>query len=179
MSINFLNSAFDAPITGPKKAVLIALCDRASYVGFCYPSIEDIAYRAGCSKRTVIRAIEELEALGYLSVSRGQGKLNKYILSAEKLSTTRDSESPKYNIHNGDTQSKSSDTQSKNQCHSGTQTINNHQEPYGGFKKSQNSPQINGNAYLQFQPSSNQPVNKPLAKNELCSIKNILAGIRH
>lgn len=87
MSIEHLNLAFSIAMTGAKKAVLIALADRANKTGYCYPALDDIAFRAGCTKRTAINAVSELEKLGYLVVARDQGRLNKYILLLEKLST--------------------------------------------------------------------------------------------
>lgn len=125
MSINFLN----ASLSGPKKAVLITLGDRASFAGFCYPSIDDIAYRAGCSKSTAISAISELESLGYLVIFRETGKPNKYVLSAEKLFTPRDIETPDNAIHSGVIEQKTGIRETVSQCQSDTQTINNHQEP--------------------------------------------------
>ncbi len=126
MSIDYLNAVFAVALTGVKKAVLIALADRANNGGYCYPSLDDIAFRAGCSKRSAIRAVEELEKLRFLTVIRETGKPNKYIFLPEKLSTTSDTKSLEKDIHRGDATSPTHDTLSPNQCHSVTQTINNH-----------------------------------------------------
>ncbi|MCD2452476.1 helix-turn-helix domain-containing protein [Methylicorpusculum oleiharenae] len=86
MSLNYLNAAFKAPLTGANKAVLIALADRCNDAGYCYPALKDIALRAGISTRTVTRAVEALEKKGYLAIIRTSGATNKYILFAGKLS---------------------------------------------------------------------------------------------
>ena len=99
MSIEILNLAFNAKLTGAKKSVLIALADRANHGGYCYPSMIDIAQRAGCTKRTVISTIKKLEAEGFISAIRDQGRVNKYIILIEKLSTTCEITSPVEVIH--------------------------------------------------------------------------------
>ncbi|MBU2571176.1 MAG: helix-turn-helix domain-containing protein [Gammaproteobacteria bacterium] len=86
MSIIYLNWAFSLPITGPAKAVLIALADRADDAGFCYPSMTDLAKRSGLSSRSVIRAVDKLSALDKIEIVRQKGVTNHYFLKA-KLST--------------------------------------------------------------------------------------------
>jgi hypothetical protein len=48
MSMEFLNLAFSAHIKGASKAVFVALADRANRGGYCFMSLSDIAFRAGC-----------------------------------------------------------------------------------------------------------------------------------
>jgi Helix-turn-helix domain len=98
MSNLHLNLAFEAPILGAKKSVLIALSDRMNQDGYCYPALDDIAFRAGCTKRTAISAVKELEIAGYISVIRVHGRVNKYIFCSEKLSTTSETISPSSEI---------------------------------------------------------------------------------
>lgn len=106
MSIELLNLAFNAKLTGSKKSVLIALADRANHGGYCYPSLVDIANRAGCTKRSVISAIKKLEAEGFISAIRDHGRVNKYIILIEKLSTTSENQSPVEVIHTGENTAK-------------------------------------------------------------------------
>lgn len=135
MSMEFLNVAFNANIKGASKAVLIALADRANRGGYCFMSLSDIAFRAGCDRRTVMRSITTLETLGHVAVIRDKGLTNHYMIlppdSAatgdnvsqfaeveqaeieQNLSTAGDSVSLGKVIHTGDTVSKSSDTVSK------------------------------------------------------------------
>ena len=127
MSIEYLNLVFAVALTGAKKSVLIALADRANKGGYCYPSMDDIAFRSGCSKRSAIRAVSELEKLGFFTVVRETGRPNKYIFLPDMLSTTSDTESPEKDMHRNDNTSPPRDTVTPHQCHGVTQTINNHQ----------------------------------------------------
>lgn len=194
MSMEFLNAAFKAPLTGATKAVLIVLADRTAFSGFCYPSLEDTAFRAGCSRRTAIRAISELETLGYLTVLRENGRLNKYVLSAEKLSTTRDTKSPVNHDNTSDRMSKSGDISAKTRDTLAYKPINPNnpnraREKAGdtvaksGKQKSAQGDRTvvtNRHAYSLFQQKlETRQADKTLVGNELSSIKIILAGRRH
>jgi hypothetical protein len=49
----------------------------------CFPSLETMSNESHCSKPTTIKAIKELEKLGYLEVDRSLGRnSNKYYLKA-------------------------------------------------------------------------------------------------
>ncbi|ANE55913.1 helix-turn-helix domain-containing protein [Methylomonas sp. DH-1] len=127
MSIEYLNAAFQVRLMGATKAVLVALADRVNRAGYCVASLDDIALRAGCSPRSAIRAVGELEALGLVVVVRDPGRANRYLLMVEKFSTTsdtrspdlpeipttRDTSSPEEVIHTGDTVTKTSDISAK------------------------------------------------------------------
>jgi hypothetical protein len=135
MSMEFLNLAFNANIKGASKAVLIALADRANRGGYCFMSLADIAFRAGCDRRTVMRSISTLEALKHIAVIRDKGLTNHYMILQpdtagtgdnlshtaadeqgyfdQNLSTTSGTVSPEKLIHTGDTVSKTSDILSK------------------------------------------------------------------
>jgi Helix-turn-helix domain len=55
------------------KLVLVALGDRASHDGDnCRPGISELAKRASTSRRRVVAAIEELEAVGAITVTRSR-----------------------------------------------------------------------------------------------------------
>lgn len=135
MSMECLNLAFNANIKGASKAVLIALADRANRGGYCFMSLSDIAFRAGCDRRTVMRSITTLETLGHVAVIRDKGLTNHYMILPpdsvatgdnvsqfaeaehakieQNLSTARGIMSLEKVIHTRDTVSKTSDTMSK------------------------------------------------------------------
>lgn len=58
--------AYDLPITGPSKPVLVALADMADEAGSCYPGQEKIAHMTGLSVPTVARALARLESRGLI-----------------------------------------------------------------------------------------------------------------
>ncbi|WP_446810298.1 helix-turn-helix domain-containing protein [Methylomonas sp. 2BW1-5-20] len=127
MSNEYLNAAFQVRLMGSAKAVLVALADRANRAGYCSSSLEDIALRAGCSRRSAMRAVAEMEALGMVVVVRDNGRPNRYLLMVEKFSTagdtmspdlagfstSSDTASPPEVIHTGDTMSKTRDISAK------------------------------------------------------------------
>jgi hypothetical protein len=55
--------AYDLPLRGPAKPVLVALADFADEAGSCYPGQDRLCQMTGLSIRTVRRALERLEAL--------------------------------------------------------------------------------------------------------------------
>lgn len=69
-------------MTPTQKLVLISLADNASDEGFCFPKISSIMLRTNLSRRAVFRALEWLEAQGYIRRISGaeKGKGNKYIV---------------------------------------------------------------------------------------------------
>lgn len=143
MSMEFLNLAFNANIKGASKAVLVALADRANRGGYCFMSLGDIAFRAGCDRRTVMRSITTLETLGHVAVIRDKGLTNHYMIlppnseassdnaspeseveNDQKLSTTSDKRSPEKVIHTRDNVSKTSDILTKTSDMSSPKPIN-------------------------------------------------------
>jgi len=178
MSIEYLNAVFAVALTGVKKAVLIALADRANHSGYCYPGLDDIAFRAGCSKRSAIRAVEELEKLGFIAVIREIGKPNKYIFLPEKLYTTSDTVTPDKVIHRSDTTSPTHDTMSPNQCHSVTQTINNHhltkEKRARGNKNQGHGIVTNSQAYKHHQATQGHKPSKQVIGREMKQIRALL-----
>ena len=178
MSIEYLNAVFAVALTGVKKAVLIALADRANHSGYCYPGLDDIAFRAGCSKRSAIRAVEELEKLGFIAVIREIGKPNKYIFLPEKLYTTSDTVTPDKVIHRSDTTSPTRDTMSPNQCHSVTQTINNHhltkEKRARGNQNQGRGIVTNSQAYKHHQATQGHKPSKQVIGREMKQIRALL-----
>lgn len=53
--------AYDLPLKGPAKIVLVALADFADEAGSCYPGQEKLCQMTGLSIRTLRRALERLE----------------------------------------------------------------------------------------------------------------------
>ena len=65
-------------------AYSIAMHANAS-TGKCYPSIDRLAAHLNCSRRTIMRAIKELETIGVLTVkrseTRGKSHTNQYVIN--------------------------------------------------------------------------------------------------
>lgn len=57
---------YDLNLPHRAVAVYCYLCDRADKNGECFPSVKTIALDLSLSKRTVFRALDELEKLGLI-----------------------------------------------------------------------------------------------------------------
>ena len=86
---------------GPTEMVqqflMVAIADNADDFGFAFPSVDTLAFKTRCNKRTVMRQLDNLEAQGWIRVFRKaingrQGKGNAYLVNIAKLGVT---ESPK------------------------------------------------------------------------------------
>lgn len=65
--------------TGNDRLVLLAIADRCNDEGTdAHPSVSALARKARCSDRTVLRALESLEACGAIGVERQLGRANRY-----------------------------------------------------------------------------------------------------
>jgi DNA-binding IclR family transcriptional regulator len=74
-----VNAAWQAACDEPSdKLVLVYLSDRANTKGNAWPHLPTIARQTGLSQRTIIRATDRLESLGYITVDRKQGCSNRY-----------------------------------------------------------------------------------------------------
>ena len=78
--------------------VLKALVNFMDTKNTCYPSIETIAYMLGISARTVMRALKQLEEMGYIKkeqikLPNVKAKHNQYTIIAPIEDTTEDEES--------------------------------------------------------------------------------------
>lgn len=76
----------ESKISDKSKVVYVVLCGFADSEGKCYPSRSTIANRAGCSVKSVDRAIKELEQIKAIKVYRekkadGSNAVNKYFLN--------------------------------------------------------------------------------------------------
>ncbi len=86
MSNNAIKWAYEAigikPLT---KFVLVTMANWSDENGFCYPGMDSLAGKCGMGKRTVVRAVSELEKQGLIVVTKrggfGQGRAsNQYRL---------------------------------------------------------------------------------------------------
>lgn len=73
MSYKATNWAYDLPLTGTKKFVLVALADMADEENSCFPGQRRIADMVGRSVETVRRALIELETMGLIARERRIG----------------------------------------------------------------------------------------------------------
>ena len=77
MSVKYSAWAWNQPYKHPTKVVLLRLADRANDKGECWPGMQSVADDCGISRRSVIRAIAQLEADGLLIVQRTHWTLKK------------------------------------------------------------------------------------------------------
>lgn len=82
MSIKIMSWVMDhSPYLGKQRLIHLVLADHASDEGFCWPSQETIARRAGCSVEYVRTTIAEMINDGFLVREResaGRGKPTHY-----------------------------------------------------------------------------------------------------
>ena len=85
MSIKLMSEIWDnqdPQLTGSKLVIMLCLADHANDNGECWPSIARLAERARIAPANVTRHIKELEAAGYLIVTRTSGTHNTYVVAA-------------------------------------------------------------------------------------------------
>jgi hypothetical protein len=120
------------------KAVLISLADHASDAGECWPSISTLADRTCLSSRSVIRAVQELEAYKVIRAIRTEGRHTSYLITPETRAEPVTQSHPCQPVTR-DTESPTSDTESRDQCQPVTgpvtQSHTNHQEPSRTIKE--------------------------------------------
>jgi hypothetical protein len=83
MSISLMAQIWDnedPELTGSRLVILLSLADHANDAGECWPSIERIATRVRLSPRNVMRQLDELERIGYLTIRRSIGRHNTYVV---------------------------------------------------------------------------------------------------
>jgi hypothetical protein len=69
-----LTWAFSLPITGARKAVLVALADHVDEKQECYPSMSRLQLFSGLKERAIQAAIGDLRRAGLISVEAGGGR---------------------------------------------------------------------------------------------------------
>ena len=80
MSLDATRWAWQQDLRPSHKLLLLSLADRAGENHECYPSISRIEGDTGLHRVTIMEAIEHLEQLGLLAVSRMNGRGNRYDL---------------------------------------------------------------------------------------------------
>ncbi len=90
MSVKVMQWAWEQAIgNSSRKLVLLALADRANDDGECWPGIANLTDKCSIPRRTLIRALLDLEAQGFLSVEHRAGngtgrKTNVYQLKSDR-----------------------------------------------------------------------------------------------
>lgn len=78
MSNAALRWAFTLPVTGPKKAVLLALADHADDAGECWPSIARLVLFSGIQERAVRNALRDMEDARIIVTDRSSGRATSH-----------------------------------------------------------------------------------------------------
>lgn len=99
MSNEAITWAFNQALRSTDKFVLVALADYADEARSCFPSHKKTAARVGSSVATVKRAIDRLEAGGYLFVEAreradGSATSNRYVLNLDRRDPPAHSDPP-------------------------------------------------------------------------------------
>lgn len=82
-----MSDGISVPLKGWAKAVWNVLVWRSSEKDVCWPSLERLAFEAGCSVKTVCTVMDELEQKGFISRERSTGRLStRYTLNCERAS---------------------------------------------------------------------------------------------
>ncbi len=86
-----MGMAFKTNMPPVRKFVLVAMCDIANEAdrGLAYPSIATIARHCSVDRRTVERAIKELEVEGYVATDRRPGMKSRYWINLDMLNQAR------------------------------------------------------------------------------------------
>lgn len=88
MSIKALNWAWQAPVKGVQKLVLLALADHADDQGYCWPGVRSLTEKCGISRSGLIDQINRLVKAGYMvkkprTDDSGRSSTNLYILNLQ------------------------------------------------------------------------------------------------
>lgn len=88
MSYKAINWAYELPIKGPAKPLLVALADFADEAGSCYPGQDRLALMTGLSRSSVQRNLQRLERMGLITREhrydqRGYRTSDRYVLSLD------------------------------------------------------------------------------------------------
>ena len=80
MSLDATRWAWLQDLRPSHKLVLLSLADRAGEMHECYPAFSRLEKDTGLHKETIIEAINQLQKIGIITISRTDGKVNKYKL---------------------------------------------------------------------------------------------------
>lgn len=82
LSFPYLDSAWETKTPSHTcKLVLVALSDHANSDGICWPSVARLAHRCDISRRTVQRALRELEKAALITITKKVGTSSSYKLN--------------------------------------------------------------------------------------------------
>jgi hypothetical protein len=84
MSLEATKVAWKIKLKSSQKLVILSLADRADSNNFCFPSISRLTEDTCLNRKTVLEAVRVLEELGHITIEKGLGKVNKYILNLDK-----------------------------------------------------------------------------------------------
>lgn len=73
-----MNLAWDAALPVSQKFVLVSLADQSNDDGVCWPSVDKLAMRCSMNRRTVQRALSDLEDAGYIQRHERVGRSTWY-----------------------------------------------------------------------------------------------------
>lgn len=86
MSIKLMSELWDNKdprLTGNRLLILLCLADHANDAGVCWPSMQRLADRTRIDRRNVVTNVRDLEAMGYLEITRTSGGVNTYRVIAQ------------------------------------------------------------------------------------------------
>ena len=90
MSLDATRWAWLQDVRPSHKLVLLSLADRAGEDHVCYPSFDRLIKDTGLHRETIMEAIQQLEKLKLVKVSRTDGRSNKYKLIGVESRTDAD-----------------------------------------------------------------------------------------
>jgi hypothetical protein len=95
MSLTAMIWAFNQDVTPTEKLVLLSIAEHANADGICWPGMAKIAEKTGLVRRTVIRAVEALDAAGIIGVERRRTGAGRQTSNLYRLDLGRgDTKSP-------------------------------------------------------------------------------------
>lgn len=83
MSIRLMTQLWDnadPELSGSRLVIMLCLADHANDDGECWPSIDRLAKRSRLHRQNVMVHLKELEAAGYITVKRVEGRHNSYVV---------------------------------------------------------------------------------------------------
>jgi len=80
MSVDATRWAWQQDLKSTRKIVLLSLADRADEQNRCYPSIVRLVADTGVNRKTIMRAISDMENMGLIESEKALGKSNVYTL---------------------------------------------------------------------------------------------------
>jgi sulfur relay (sulfurtransferase) complex TusBCD TusD component (DsrE family) len=102
LSANVMGAVFErGPEDRTQAFVLLAIADNSDDFGFACPSVETIAAKARCDKRTVLRVLVALQKDGWMVVRKKMmfGKGNGYFINLQRIGVTLSPKSKKSPMH--------------------------------------------------------------------------------